>query len=120
MRFLRNDKALSRILTAARRAFAEAAEDVRTDLMAGGTMPFESGFLQNEATTVDFSLEGRGEIAIVSDTVYARRKYFNPQFEFDRRVNSQAGGRWFDTYINGEKRGFLRDRFAERIGGEVR
>ncbi|MCL2398011.1 MAG: hypothetical protein FWC93_08105 [Defluviitaleaceae bacterium] len=94
----------------------QTAHELRADLRAGGTMPFESGHLQNEATYVCGARLGQGVAAVVSDTVYARRKFFHPEFDFDRRVNRAAGGRWFDAYTVGAKQGFVRDVFARRIG----
>ena len=78
-------------------------------------MPIESGHLQNEATTVCTRNLRQNRAAVVSDTVYARRKYFNPQFNFDRSVNSRAGGRWFDPYIVGGKRHMMRDMFVAQM-----
>ena len=117
MRFVRNNRAMSQFMGKARAALAATAEHVRADLAASGTMPIESGHLQNEATTVCTRDLRQGRAAIVSDTVYARRKYFNPQFDFDRSVNVQAGGRWFDTYLSGGKRGMVRDEFVRRMKG---
>jgi len=79
-------------------------------------MPFASGHLQNEATYVDASRISQDIAAIVSDTAYARRKFFRPEFNFDRRVNRQAGGRWFDAYTVGGKKGMVRDVFARLMG----
>jgi len=78
-------------------------------------MPFESGHLQNSATYVDVGRIGQGKVAVVSDTVYARRKFFHPEFEFDRSVNGRAGGRWFDAYVVGGKRDFVRSTFSRNL-----
>ncbi|MDR2183181.1 MAG: hypothetical protein LBE55_03310 [Clostridiales bacterium] len=95
----------------------QTAHEIRADLQASGTMPFESGHLQNEATYVCAArLKQENTAAIVSDTVYARRKFFNPEFNFNRTVNKRAGGRWFDAYTVGVKRGMVRDVFARKIG----
>ena len=103
------------ILKKARAALLQTAHEVKTDLRASGTMPFASGHLQNEATYVDASRAVQDVVAIVSDTVYARRKFFHPEFDFDRSVNRQAGGRWFDTYTVGGKRGLVRDVFVRLL-----
>ena len=118
MRFVRNARALSQVLDRARQALADTAEEVRADLVASGTMPLDSGRLQNDATTVCTRRLRQNRVAIVSDTVYARRKYFNPQFNFRRDVNNQAGGRWFDVYLNGGKRLMVRDVFVRRMKGD--
>ena len=92
--------------TRAQLALRGAAETLVHDLRASGTMPLESGELQDRATFVEST---KRTLRVVSSTVYARRKYFNPQFEFDRSVNRLAGGRWFDAYLSGGKRGFVRE-----------
>ena len=95
-------EALGRAQDAARRALVGAAVAVCEDLVSGGTMPYQSGHLQNVATYVDVGGLRDGRVAVVSDTVYARRKFFHPEFEFDQSVNAGAGGRWFDGYLDGE------------------
>jgi len=112
MRFVKNAMGQQHVYGAARSALVTAARDLRADLVTSGTMPLQSGHLQNTATIVDTSNAWRGEVAVVSDTVYARRKFFNPQFQFDRSVNKSAGGRWFDVYISGDKRRFALKAFA--------
>ena len=97
----------------AKRALVATAQDLRDDLVASGTMPFETGRLQNAATYVDVSGLRDGRAAVVSDLVYARRKYFHPEFDFDQSVNARAGGRWFDPYVVGGKRGFVGRGFAK-------
>jgi len=100
----------------ARRALAVTAQELRDDLVKSGTMPFDSGALQNSGTYVDVSGIRSGRVAVVSDMVYARRKYFHPEFNFDRTVNQNAGGRWFDPYANGNKKEFVRKSFMGNWG----
>jgi len=105
---------------AARAAFLEMACGMHGDLVDSGLMPFEDGVLQNEDTFVDESRLGDGRVDIVSDTVYARRKYFEPGLEFDRSVNRQASGRWFEPYLEGERRGLWLEIFAREMKGRLR
>ena len=105
-----------KIFARARRALLQTAHEVRADLQASGTMPIESGFLQNVATYVDAGRLNQDVAAVVSDTVYARRKFFHPEFNFNRAVNRSAGGRWFDAYTVGAKRGLARDVFVRELG----
>ena len=115
MRFVRNNNVMRQITIHAQRALALAALDIRADLVESGTVPLESGHLQNQATYVDAANLSHGRVAVVSDTVYARRKYFHPEFNFDQSVNPNAGGRWFDTYLTGGKRYMVRDRFVANL-----
>jgi len=103
MRFVRNNNGFERVMAKARRVLVQTAQAMCDDVKNSGTMPFRSGHLQNNATTVDVSGLRQGRVAIVSDTPYARRKYFNPQFDFNTSVNSQAGGRWFVLDMRDER-----------------
>lgn len=99
----------------ARAALPKVAVALLHDLRQSGTMPFDTGALQNAATYVDVGRLNEGCVAVVSDTVYARRKYFHPEFNFDQSRNANAGGRWFDAYISGEKRGFAAEVLAKEM-----
>lgn len=107
---------ISKLTVASRRTLVETAVKLQKDLVESGTMPFESGVLQSSATYVDVSGIRSGRVAIVSDIVYARRKYFHPEFNFDQSVNRNAGGRWFDPYVTGNKRDFIQRNFISNWG----
>lgn len=91
---------------------AETAEAVRVDVQQAQTMPLDTGNLQNRSTFVRKNKDGTADI--VSDTPYARRLYFHPEFHFSTRENPHAGGEWFEPYISGEKKNFAAKVF-ERI-----
>jgi len=97
-------------------ALVRAAMAVCEDVRASGTMPFDTGDLQNAATYVDVGALNKGRVAVVSDTVYARRKYFHPEFNFDKSRNKNAGARWFAPYVDGAKRDFALRVFAKELG----
>ena len=96
----------------AKAALIGCGRAVLVDVKASQTIPFESGHLQNQATSLYVAEAAQGRVAVVTDAVYARRKYFHPEFNFNRSINKRASGRWFDTYANGEKRGMLVDAFV--------
>ena len=116
LRFVKNQDVHRQIMKKAREALVQTAHEIKADLQASGIMPIESGHLQNEATTVCKARLNENVTAIVSDTVYARRKFFQPEFNFNRTVNRLAGGRWFDAYTVGVRRGMARNMFARKIG----
>lgn len=104
---------------------AETAEAVRVDVTEAQTMPYQEskedektgekiigGTLQNLSTFVRKNKDGTADI--VSDTPYARRLYFNPEYNFFQGENPHAGGEWFEPYISGEKKNFAAKVF-ERI-----
>ena len=102
-------KAKMRILEASRRAMEQTATVVLRDLVESGIMPFENGYLQNQATSME--ILGEDGVRLITDAVYARRKYFGA-FEFDQSINPSAGGRWFEPYIGAD---IWRREFADKI-----
>lgn len=86
------------------RALIKTADVVKGKLQESQTMPFETGALQNRSTFVDDSNVNQDTVKIVSDTPYARRLYFHPEYNFSKDGNPHAGGEWFEPYINGNKR----------------
>lgn len=99
-------------------ALEKTAEAVKTDLVTSQTMPFRMGILQNDSTYTDTSKSAQGVCSVVSSTPYARRLYYNPQFNFDQSTNAEAGGEWFVPYISGGKRNFARDAYRKFIRQE--
>lgn len=67
-------------------------------------MPFDTGNLQNENTFVDYAQSRNGVVKIVSSTPYARRLYFHPEYNFSRKENIAAGGKWFSPWLEGGTR----------------
>ena len=85
-------------------------EQLRTDLVNSGTMPFDTGDMQNNQTFVAKTDEGA---RIVTGSPQARRLYYHPEYNFQQGKNSNAGAKWLEPYINGEKKEFVKDKFAE-------
>ena len=79
------EKAISRNLV-------KTADALKTDLQQSETMPFKTGQLQNRSTFIDDKEAATGKVYIVSDTPYARRLYFHPEYNFNRTENKAAGG----------------------------
>lgn len=95
---------IKKINESARLALVETAEAIKTDLIQSQTMPFRTGNLQNDSTFVDDKKAVKGIVKIVSDTPYTRKIYFHPEYRFRKDKNPNAGGKWFDTYITGDKK----------------
>lgn len=142
MKIIYNTKNINMINEKTRLALLDTAEAVKTDLIQSQTMPFRTGNLQNDNTFVDDERVKNGIVKIVSDTPYARKLYFHPEYNFYRgtkkaktykrkqlkaktieegaknkskknrkravrrvrKYNKNAGGRWFDTYVDGAKK----------------
>lgn len=133
MKITYNTKNINELLENARLALIDTAEAVKTDLIQSQTMPFgetkrngegkvihQGGTLQNDSTFVDDRRTIKGVVKIVSDTPYVRKMYFHPEYNFNKKQNPNAGGRWFDTYINGNKKDlpikYFRKMLKRRLG----
>ncbi|MDF2906838.1 MAG: hypothetical protein K0R34_2159 [Herbinix sp.] len=94
-------------------ALEQTAEAVKTDVIAKNVIPFDDGTLQNESTMIDTSGSKRGSVTISSDLPYARRLYFHPEYNFSRENNPNAGGRWYDPWIDGRYKSFAPNAFKK-------
>lgn len=102
------------------KALVETADALKSDLEQSQTMPFDTGALQNRSTFVDDSKKSSGVVSIVSDTVYARRLYFHPEYNYQKAHNKNAGGAWFEPYISGNKKKFANKTFAKILKGKLK
>ena len=109
------ERVYNRFNAKAKKALLASAHAVRADVVNSKTIPLESGHLQNNATNVDATNLRNNVVWVYSSTVYARRKYFNPEFEFDRSINTFASGRWFDPYIIGDRRDYAFRFYCEKF-----
>lgn len=98
-------------------ALIKTADALKTDLIQSQTMPFKTGALQNRSTFVDDSQSKQGAVSVVSDTPYARRLYFHPEYNFNKNQNPDAGGMWFEPYIDGDKKDFVKNTFKTFMKG---
>ena len=97
-RIILDQSAIGRLDKVAIECIALTADATLTELRDRRAMPFDTGNLQNDSTFVDDSQQGKA--SIVSSTPYARRLYFHPEYNYRRNNNGNAGGRWFDSFLN--------------------
>lgn len=127
-----NNARLRQINSAAIESLILTGEAVKDDLIQSQTMPFgdsivkkdgtlfhEGGHLQNKATFVDNSEANAGKVSIISDTPYARRLYYHPEYNFSKKNNPNAGGMWFEPYINGNKKDYAKKVFARFLRSRI-
>ena len=114
-----NHKNIAYVKKLANQALVETANNVKSDLQQSQTMPFYKGELQNRSTFVDDSKKNSEKVSIVSDTPYARRLYFHPEYNFNQDKNAKAGAIWFDPYINGNKKTYVKRTFAKIMKGKL-
>lgn len=107
-----NRQRINEIDKAAKISLEQTAEAVRTELISKQYMPFDNGTLQNENTFVDSSNINKGVVSLVSSTVYARRLYFHPEFDF-QAINSNSQAYWFEPFISGEEKEFINNAFKK-------
>ncbi|MDD9147827.1 minor capsid protein [Sporolactobacillus sp. CQH2019] len=73
--------------------FAQVALDEQVLKDSNRFIPFDTGNLRD--SSIRASQPGTGKV--VWDTPYARRLYYNPQYNFSKDQNTLARGRWFDA-----------------------
>lgn len=106
-----NHRLIRRLDRAAVVSLEQTAEAVHTDVVQAQVIPRDSGNLQ-ENTFCDYSRSGSGIVQIVSQNPYARRLYYHPEYNFSTAENTNARGRWYDDWINGDKKDFAEKTFA--------
>ncbi|WP_283608543.1 hypothetical protein [Faecalispora anaeroviscerum] len=87
-------------------------EALKTDVIAAQVMPFDNGDMQNVQTFVVQSIDG-AEARLVTGSPQARRLYYHPEYNFQTVNNPNAGGKWLEPWLNGERKDFVQDTFAE-------
>lgn len=92
---------LERLDEAAQRALELTAEAVHTQVVQAQVIPFREGHLQMEGTDTDPSKSAEGHVDLYSDTPYARRLYYHPEYNFSKEENPNAGAGWFDAWAEG-------------------
>ena len=94
---------------------------LRTDVKQAQVMPFKTGTLQGEGTFVDYSESRQGKVSIISNTLYARRLYFHPEYHFQTKENPNARGKWYSDWLpGGKKSDFAIDTYKRIYKGLVK
>lgn len=114
-----NNAKLKQINQAAIESLILTGKDVRGNLIKSQTMPFDIGTMQNQQTYVDTKDANSGSVSIITDAPQARRLYFHPEFNFKKNNNPNAGGMWFEPYINGNKKDYVNKAFARHLRGRI-
>ena len=94
-------------------SLAQTADALVTDLRDSQTMPFDTGNLQNDSTFLDDSQKEQGRVSVVSSTPYARRLYYHPEYNYRTTNNRNAGGKWLEPYISGNRTDFVKETFSK-------
>lgn len=95
------------------------ADALKSHVQQSETMPFDTGALQNRDTFVDATDKNKGQVRVVTSNPYARRLYFHPEYKFSKAGNKKAGGLWFEPYVSGNEKDFVRKTFARFMKGKM-
>ena len=101
-------------------ALEKTAESLHTEVVQAKVMPRDTGHLQKESTFVDYSKSKSGLVSLISQTPYARRLYFHPEYNFRKVKNSNAQGRWLEPWISGNQKDWCWatfKKFYKQFGG---
>lgn len=109
---------LARIDEQVKAAAMTAMEATKTDLETAQTMPFDTGRMQGTLQADQFQDGEEIRTRLATDTPYARRLYFHPEYNFQKAKNPNAGALWYEPYESGGgKADFIRNAFAQALKG---
>lgn len=97
------------------KALEQTAEALHTEVLQAQVMPRDTGHMQNDSTFVDYSQSKTGTVSLVTQTPYARRMYYHPEYNFRKDKNPNAQGKWFEPWITGDKKDFCLKTYAEKF-----
>ncbi len=104
-----NPKAIKKIEEAAKKALPLTMEAMKTEVSNMQVVPRETGNLE-ESAVVGVE-ENKGYLSYPGP--YARRLYYNPQYDFRTDKNPNAQGRWLDPFIHGDKKHWLANTYGQ-------
>lgn len=92
-----------------KRAFEMTVEAVLSDIKTSAVTPKQTGELERSGF-----VEIKDMVAsIIFDTPYARRLYYHPEYDFRRDKNANAQGLWMQSYIDGDKKDFIKETYMK-------
>lgn len=103
---------INNLSAAAVRALEKTGAALLTEVKNAEVFPFKTGNLQNESTFTDDSHAEQGRVEIISDTLYGRRLYYHPEYNFNREFNANARGKWYEPWLpGGQQEDFVQKTF---------
>lgn len=100
-RILLNGARLRQLDEATVEALEQTAEALHTEVVQAQVVPRDTGNLQNEAFSLDRSKSANGKVSLVHAAPYARRLYFQPEYDFQTHENPNAKRHWFEDWEPG-------------------
>lgn len=93
-------------------ALYKTVDALKTEVIQDQVMPFDTGTMQNESTYVTVSEDGN-KASLITNTPYAQRLYYHPEYNFQKVNNPNAKGKWLEDYITGSKKDFCEKAFEQ-------
>lgn len=115
-----HNRVVQRLTKASIKALKATGEALHTEVVQAQVMPRDTGHLQNDSTFVDYSKSKSGVVSLISQTPYARRLYFHPEYNFRTTENPNAQGKWLEPWISGDKKDWCLEEFKrlyKQFGG---
>jgi hypothetical protein len=100
------------LVQAQKQAVEMTAEAILSDIKTSAVTPKQTGELERSGF-VDTSKLNELITSIVFDTPYARRLYFHPEYNFRTDKNINAQGLWMQSYIDGDKKDFVKETYMK-------
>lgn len=112
---------IKQLTQAAVTALELTGELLHEETQQAQVFPFDTGNLQNESTFVDYSQSKDGKVTLISNTPYARRLYYHPEYNFQTKENPNAKGMWYEDWLSGGAKASdaskLFAQFYKKVGG---
>lgn len=93
-------------------ALEQTVDSLKTEVVQAQVMPFNTGNMQNDNTFIDYSNSKQGMVRLVCSTLYARRMYYHPEYNFQTKENAHAKGNWYEDWITGKNKDFCKEAFT--------
>ena len=100
---------ISNLKKISQQAFEMTIEAVLSDIKTSAVVPKDTGELERSGFTYVEEMIGY----IIFDTPYARKLYWHPEYTFRHDKNINAQGKWMQTYIDGEKKDFVKETYLK-------
>lgn len=127
-----NGPALKNLSRSSIIALEKTGTALKTEVVKSQVMPFgediydsegkkvhSGGNMQNDNTNVNYDNSSKGQVDLISNTPYARRMYFHPEYNFKKFENANAQGKWLEPWISGKEKDFCKNTFAKNYRREA-
>ena len=95
------------------KALEQTVDALYTEVVESQVMPFKTGNMQNDNTAPDYSNSKKGKVDLITSTLYARRMYYHPEYNFSKAENANARGEWYEPWISGKNKDFCSKTFSK-------